>query len=85
MSPKRFSVRSTSKLEGASAIFIAHASTYMWSTRTAGWRKATSFTTVRQSRDVSSTLALSTDVTRFFRPAAALNATSAMRSTSPRE
>ena len=29
MSPNRFSVRMTSKLDGASATFIAHESTYM--------------------------------------------------------
>mmetsp|Transcript_59109 Transcript_59109/g.128317 ORF Transcript_59109/g.128317 Transcript_59109/m.128317 type:complete len:233 (+) Transcript_59109:80-778(+) len=61
-SPKRFSVTITSKADGFWISCIAALSTYMYSTSTSGWFGAISCATLRQSREVSSTLALSTTV-----------------------
>ena len=83
MSPNMFSVRITSKWRGAVMSFIAVESTSACSSSMFGNSSAwTRWTTSRQSRLVSSTLALSTLVTRAF---AAPKATRAIRSTSSTE
>ena len=64
MSPNMFSVTSTSNCSGAIASCIAALSTSMCSTCTSGYSGASSSTTRRHMRDVSSTFALSTDVSR---------------------
>ena len=77
-----FSVRITSKCRGAAISFIAALSTSRCSSSMFGYSFAwRSRTTSRHRRLVSSTLALSTLVTRDF---AVLNATRAMRSISSR-
>ena len=63
MSPNMFSVTITSNCAGSEASCIAALSTSMSSTWTSGYSVATSATTRRQRRDVSSTFALSTEVT----------------------
>ena len=69
---------------GASASFMAAASTYSCVSATSGYSRATSFTTCRQRRETSSTLALSTDTTRRRRDRASRNATCAIRAISSR-
>ena len=64
ISPKRFSVTITSNWLGSRTICMAALSTYMWRSSTSGYSAATSVTTRRHSREQSSTLALSTEVTR---------------------
>jgi hypothetical protein len=81
MSPNMFSVRITSKSAGRETSCIAALSTSMCS-RGVSCSPATRSTTLRHSRDVSRTFALSTLVT-FLR--ANSNATRAIRSTSPSE
>ena len=71
MSPNMFSVTITSKSAGRETSCIAALSTSRWSSSTSGYSPATPLTTSRQSREVSSTLALSTDVTRPAASAAA--------------
>ncbi len=92
MSPKRFSVSSTSKLAGALTSCIAALSTSRCSSCTpVNSRACTLMTTSRHRREVSSTFALSTLVTFAPDPAdparrpAASNATRAIRSTSTTE
>ena len=85
MSPKRLPDSTTSNCFGLVASSSAQASTYWCSRVTPGCRAPTSVTTSRQRREVSSTFALSTDVTRDRRTAALSKATSAMRSISGRE
>ena len=63
MSPNMFSVTMTSKSLGRATSCIAALSTSMWSSSIAGCSAATSRTTSRHSRELSSTLALSTEVT----------------------
>ena len=82
MSPKRLSVTTTSKSVGAIARRMANASTYMWCSVTSGYSRPTAVTACRHTRDVSSTLALSTEVTRNRRDRAVSKATRATRSTS---
>ena len=83
MSPNRFSVSSTSTRAGSATSRIAAKSTYRCSSLTAGNSSAPTRVTVsRQSSDTSSTFALSTDVSRPRRSAAARNATRATRSIS---
>jgi len=80
MSPNMFSVSSTSKWRGLAISCIAALSTSMCSSSTCGYsRSCTPLTTSRHSRDVSSTLALSTLVTFLC---AALKAVRATRSIS---
>ena len=68
MSPKRFSVSTTSKSRGRAIRYIAIASTSRCSTATSGYSRAMSAETVsRQRREVSSTLALSTETSRRWR------------------
>src|SRR5581483_2335628 len=62
ISPNRFSVRITSKGRGSVTKCMAQESTYMCSSLTSVYSRATRLTTSRQSCEVSSTLALSTDV-----------------------
>ena len=82
MSPNMFSVTMTSKCRGAATSFIAALSTSRCSSSMLGNSAAcTSRTTSRHRRLVSSTLALSTLVTR---ERAAPKATRAMRSISSR-
>jgi hypothetical protein len=82
MSPKRFGVRSTFRSDGLSTSSIAARSTRTWRSGTPGYSVPTSVTTRRQSADVSSTFALSTDATPPPRLAASSNATRAIRSIS---
>ena len=82
MSPNMFSVSTTSSDAGSLTRRIAAVSTYVCSSRMSGYSRATSVTVSRQSCDTSSTLALSTDVTNFFRSRAAVNAIRATRSIS---
>ena len=63
MSPNRFSVTMTSKSAGRRISNMAHESTSWWLSRTSGYSTATSSATRRHSREVASTLALSTEVT----------------------
>ena len=77
-----FPVRITSNWRGSRTISIAARSTYMWSSRTAGYSPARPATTSRQSCDDSSTFALSTDRSSPRRRPAASKATRAMRSIS---
>lgn len=67
MSPNRFSVRITSNWLGSRTIYMAALSTYMWSSSTSGYSSATAQTVFRHRRELSSTLALSTEVTRLRR------------------
>ncbi len=86
MSPKVFSVTTTSIVSGALTTVIANESTSAWSSGTSGYSDApSSVTTSRQSRDVWSTFTLSTDVSRPPRSRAISNARRAIRSTSGRE
>ncbi len=85
MSPKRFSVTRTSNEAGERTICMAHASTSRSSRATSGYSAATSWTTVRQRRDVARTFALSTLVSFFRRPRASSNARRATRATSGSE
>ena len=86
MSPNMFSVSTTSKLDGRVIRCIAHASTSMCSSaRSAYSSRTTRVTTWRQSRDVSSTFALSTDVMRPRRARAKVHAMCVTRSTSASE
>ena len=81
MSPNMFSATITSKWRGWATSCMAALSTSMCSSRTFGYSlEWTLVTTSRHRREVSSTLALSTLVTRA---SAASKATRAMRSTSP--
>ena len=82
MSPKRFSVTSTSKDPGRRINCIAALSTYMCESCTSGNSREISITVSRHSTDDASTLALSTESSCFLRPIAAVNATRAMRSIS---
>ena len=84
MSPNMFSVRITSKRDGSETSCIAALSTSRWSSSTSANSGATPSTVSRHRREVSSTLALSTDVTRgcSARARALSNATRAMRSIS---
>ena len=68
MSPNRFSVRITSNREGSLTSCIAALSTSRWSSSTSGNPSAIRVTVSRHRREVSSTFALSTDVTRRRRP-----------------
>ena len=65
MSPNRFSVTSTSKIDGFVTSTIAQASTSRCSTSTSGYSGRISSTTFRQSRLDDSTFALSTLVRRL--------------------
>ena len=70
MSPKRFSVTITSNWAGAATSCIAALSTSRWSSGTSGNSSSCTRVTVsRHSREVSSTFALSTLVTRGARRA----------------
>ena len=69
-----FSVTITSNSAGRLTSCIAALSTRMWSRAISGWRVPTSLTTSRHRREVSRTLALSTEVTLPRRPAAAWKA-----------
>ena len=73
MSPKRFSVTTTSNHAGLLTRSIAHESTSWWLTSTSGYSPLSSSTTRRQSRDVARTLALSTLVSRPRRARASSN------------
>ena len=84
MSPNMLPVTMTSNVFGARTSCIAALSTYMWSSATSGYWACTSVTTSFQNWKVSSTLALSTLVSRLPRWRAARNATWAMRSISGR-
>ena len=81
MSPNMFSVTITSNCSGVRTSCMAALSTSMSSISTSGYSRATSWTTRRHMRDVSSTFALSTDVSRPRRARASSNARRAMRST----
>jgi hypothetical protein len=85
MSPNMLPVTTTSNFLGAFTSCMAALSTYMWSSSTSGYSLPTSVITSFQNWKVSSTLALSTLVTRLLRLRAASKATRAMRSTSGRE
>ena len=83
MSPNIFSVTITSNSFGERNNRIAHVSTSMCSSSTSGnSSRITRSVTLRHSRDVSSTLALSTDVTLLRRERAAAAATRTTRSIS---
>ena len=82
MSPNMLPVTITSNFFGALTSCMAALSTYMWSSSTSGYWACTSVTTSFQNWKVSSTLALSTLVTRLLRWRAAWKATWAMRSIS---
>ena len=82
MSPKVFSVTSTSNCAGLAMSCIAALSTYMSSRRTSGYSAAMLCATSRHMRDVSSTLALSTECTTPRRRRAASKAQRTTRSTS---
>mmetsp|Transcript_6771 Transcript_6771/g.28513 ORF Transcript_6771/g.28513 Transcript_6771/m.28513 type:complete len:200 (+) Transcript_6771:1962-2561(+) len=84
MSPNILPVTTTSNFLGALTSCMAALSTYMWSSSTSGYWACTSVTTSFQSWEVSSTLALSTLVSRLDRKRAAWKATCAMRSISGR-
>ena len=85
MSPNMLPVTTTSKRLGSFTSCMAALSTYMWSSAMSAYSFwCTSVTTSFQSWKVSSTLALSTLVTRLLRLRAASNATRAMRSISGR-
>ena len=85
MSPNMFSVTTTSKSAGRSSRYIAIASTSRCSTSSCGNSSATTrVVTSRHRRDVSSTLALSTDVNRPLRSVARRHADLTTRSISPR-
>ena len=64
MSPNRFSVTMTSKSAGRRTSSIAHESTSWWLSVTSGFSRPISSATVRHSRDVARTFALSTLMTR---------------------
>ena len=83
MSPNMLPVTITSNFFGARTSCIAALSTYMCSSSTSWYSLCTSVTMSRQNWNVSSTLALSTLVTRRSRLRAAWNATWAMRRISP--
>ncbi len=83
MSPNRFSVTRTSKAAGVFASSIAAESTSRCSRATSGNSVRTSSVTFRHSRDVASTLALSTWVTFARRVRASSNASVTMRRISP--
>ena len=82
MSPNMLPVTITSNCFGLRTSCIAQLSTYMCVSSTSGNARASAVTTSRQSWDVSSTFALSTEQTRRERLRAASNATRAMRRTS---
>ena len=82
MSPNRFPVTMTSNCLGLRTSCMAQLSTYMWDSSMSAWLFDSSMTTSRHSCEVSSTLALSTEQTRFLRLRAASNATFAIRRTS---
>src|SRR5207249_10653409 len=82
MSPNRFPVTMTSHCLGLRTSCMAQLSTYMWDSSMSAWLLDSSMTTSRHSCEVSSTLALSTEQTRFLRLRAASNATFAIRRTS---
>ena len=82
MSPNRLPVTTTSNCPGFLTSCIAALSTYMWLSATSGYSAASSITTSRQTCEVSSTLALSTEQSLPARPCAALKPTWAMRRTS---
>ena len=71
MSPNILPVTTTSNFLGARTSCMAALSTYMWSSATSGYCLPTSLTTSFQNWKVSSTLALSTLVTRLLRLRAA--------------
>ena len=79
MSPKRFSVTITSNWLGSRTICMAALSTYIWRSSTSGYSSATAVTVFRHRREVSSTLALSMEVTRLRRFRAIWKATWATR------
>ena len=79
MSPKRLPVTITSNCLGLRTSCIAQLSTYMCESSISGKAFASSVTTSRQSCEVSSTFALSTEQTLLPRLRAASNATRAMR------
>src|SRR5665647_2870846 len=81
-SPNRFSVAITSNCLGSRMNCMAQLSTSMWRSSTSGWRSATRIATARHRRELSSTLALSTECTNLRRPSATVNAYSTSRSTS---
>ena len=85
MSPKRFSVTTTSKAVGRSRSCIAQLSTSMCSSSMSGYSAASWVTTRRQSCEFSSTLALSTEVSLPRRLRASSKAMRQTRSISPRE
>jgi hypothetical protein len=82
MSPKRFSVTTTSKRRGSMTRAMANASTYWCSSATSGYSFASFVIVARHNCDDSSTLALSTDSSFFRRPRASSKATRDTRSTS---
>ena len=79
MSPKRFSVTSTSKDPGRRMSCMAALSTYMWDSSTSGNSLAISITVSRQRTEEARTFALSTDRSFLRRPMAAMKATRAIR------
>ena len=81
MSPNMFSVTMTSNRSGAVASCIAALSTSMCSTLTSGNSGATSLTTRLHIRDVSSTFALSMDVSALRRVRASAKARRTTRRT----
>ncbi len=83
MSPNRFSVTITSKLAGHLARAMAAESTSRCSRLTSGKSAWTSSVTLRHSREVASTLALSTWVSWRRRPRASSNARVTIRRISP--
>ena len=85
MSPNMFSVTITSNCAGARTSCMAQVSTSRCSRVTSGNSRATTSTVSRQSREVSSTLALSTEVTFRRRPRAIEQATRATRAISSAE
>ena len=85
MSPNMLLVTTTSNCDGRRTSCIAALSTSMSDSVTSGYSSATRCTVSRHSREVSSTLALSIDVTWPRRLRAASNAARAMRSISMTE
>src|SRR5579864_5386227 len=82
MSPNILVVRMTSNCEGRSVSCMAALSTYMWSKRISGYAALISVTVRRQSCELASTLALSTEHKRRDRVSARAKAKVAMRSIS---
>jgi len=82
MSPNMFSVTTTSSAAGPVIRRMAAISTRTCSSAMSGFAAPTSTVTCRQSRDDSSTFALSTEVSLRWRPRAREKASSITRRTS---